>query len=133
MGALAWLSSARPSFRGLTTGRTKPRLLGLYVALSAEPSSFRSPAQRGNGDLMKAPIRPCAAGLALALFAGSAIAAPYGTIGGTEIFLGLLLIFWIGLPLLLLAALIWRWVCSFIASLRRPVPVIRAPDTDLMA
>jgi hypothetical protein len=82
---------------------------------------------------MKAPIRPLAAGLGLALLTGSASAAPHGGIGGTEILFGLLLVCWIGFPLLLLAALVWQVARSFIASLRRPLPVIRAPDTDLMA
>ena len=64
---------------------------------------------------------------------GSVIAAPQVAIGGTEILLGLLANCWIGFPLLLLVALVWQLVQSFIASLRRPLPVIRAPDTDLMA
>ena len=79
---------------------------------------------------MNARARPLAAGLGLALVSGSAFAAP---IGGTEIFLGLLVVCWIGFPLLLLVALVWQVARSFIASLRRPLPVIRSPDTDLMA
>ena len=81
---------------------------------------------------MKARARPCAAGVVLTLFTGSVIAAPQVVIGGTEILLGLLAICWIGFPLLLLVALVWQVVRSFIASLRRPLPVMRAPDTDLM-
>ena len=81
---------------------------------------------------MKARARPIATGLGLALFAGSVLAAPHSAIGGTEILLGLLGICWIGFPLLLLVALVWQVVRSFIASLRRPLPVMRAPDTDLM-
>ena len=61
---------------------------------------------------------------------GSAFAAP---IGGTEIFLGLLAICWVGFPLLLLGALAWESVRSLLASNRRPPPGIRAPDTDLLA
>ena len=79
---------------------------------------------------MKALARPLAAGLGLTLVSGSAIAAP---VGGTEILFGFLILCWIGFPLLLLVALVWQLVGSFIASLRRPLPVIRAPDTDLMA
>ena len=82
---------------------------------------------------MNSPTRPLAASLGLALFSGSVIAAPQIPIGGTEILLGLLAVCWIGFPLLLLIALVWQLVRSFIASLRRPLPVIRAPDTDLMA
>ena len=82
---------------------------------------------------MKARARPIAAGLGLGLFAGSVIAAPQVAIGGAEILLGLLAVCWIGFPLLLLVALAWQVARSFVASLRRPLPVIRAPDTDLMA
>jgi len=99
---------------------------------SAKPGFSNSPTQRVNGDQMKTPVRPLAACLVLALFASSAIAAPQGAIGGTDIVLGLLLICWIGFPLLLLVALFCQLARSFIASLRRPVPVIRAADTDLM-
>ncbi len=82
---------------------------------------------------MEVRARPLAGGVALVLFTGSVIAAPHSAIGATEIFLGLLAICWIGFPLLLLVALAWQLVGSFIASLKRPLPVIRAPDTDLMA
>ena len=82
---------------------------------------------------MKTRARPLAAGLGLALSAGSAFAAPHSAIGGTEIILGLLAICWIGFPLLLLLALVWQVSRSFIASFGRPLPVIRAPETDLMA
>ena len=82
---------------------------------------------------MSAQARLLAAGLGLGLFAGSVIAAPQVAISGADILLGLLAICWIGFPLLLLAALVWQLVRSFLASLRRPLPVIRAPDTDLMA
>ena len=78
---------------------------------------------------MKGSARPIAAGLVLAFFAGPVVAAP---IGVTEILLGLLAVCWIGFPMLLLVALVWQVVRSFIASLRRPLPVMRAPDTDLM-
>ena len=81
---------------------------------------------------MKARARPCAAGVAMTLFTGSVIAAPQVAIGGTDILLGLLAICWIGFPLLLLVALVWQVVRSFIESLRRSLPVMRAPDTDLM-
>ena len=81
---------------------------------------------------MKARARPFAAGLGLALSAGSVIAAPHSAIGGSEILLGLLGICWIGFPLLLLVALVWQAVSSFVASLKRPLPPILAPDTDLM-
>ena len=82
---------------------------------------------------MSARARTLAASLGLALFSGSVLAAPQVVIGGTEILLGLLAICWIGFPLLLLVALVWQLVRSSFASLRRPLPVIRAPDTDLMA
>lgn len=82
---------------------------------------------------MKARARPFAAGLGLTLSAGTVIAAPSGGIGASDLFIGLLAICWVGLPLLLLGALVWQLVRSLLASLRRPLPVIRAPDTDLMA
>ena len=82
---------------------------------------------------MKARARPIATGLGLALFAGSVLAAPHSAIGGTEILLGLLAVCWIGFPLLLLVALVWQFARSLFRSLRRPLPVMRAPDTDLMA
>ena len=74
-----------------------------------------------------------ATGLGLLLFTGSAIAAPRGVIGGSDILLGLLLLCWIGFPLLLLAALAVQAIRSLIASLKRPLRVVPAPDTDLMA
>ena len=82
---------------------------------------------------MKARARLLAAGFGLVILTGPAIAAPHAAIGGTEILLGLLLLCWIGFPLLLLVALAWQLVRSLIGSLRRPLPIIRAPDTDLMA
>jgi hypothetical protein len=72
------------------------------------------------------------AGLGLLLFTGSAFAAPAGAIGGTEILLGLLLLCWVGFPLLLLGALAVQAVRALIASLKRPLPVIPVADTDLM-
>ena len=72
-------------------------------------------------------------GLGLSLFAASAIAAPRNAVDGTDILLGLLLVCWVGFPLLLLLALAVQGVRSLIASLKRPMPVVRAPDTDLMA
>ena len=82
---------------------------------------------------MKAIARQLATGLGLAFFVSSAVAAPHLTISVTEILLGLLMVCWIGFPLLLLVALVWQLARSIIASLRRPLPVMRAPDTDLMA
>jgi hypothetical protein len=82
---------------------------------------------------MKAIARQLATGLGLAFFVSSAVAAPHLTISVTEILLGLLMVCWIGFPLLLLVALVWQLARSTIASLRRPLPVKRAPDTDLMA
>jgi len=81
---------------------------------------------------VKGSGRPIATGLLPAFFAGPVVAAPQIAIGSTEVILGLLAICWIGFPLLLLVALVWQLVRSSIASLRRPLPVMRAPDTDLM-
>ena len=82
---------------------------------------------------MNVAQRRSVAGLGLLLFTGSAIAAPSGAIGGMEILLGFLLLCWIGFPLLLLGALAVQAVRSLIATLKPPLPVIPAPDTDLMA
>ena len=82
---------------------------------------------------MKARARPCAAGVVLALSTGSVMAAPHIAVGAADIVLGLLAVCWVGFPMLLLLALVCQVIRSFIASLRRPLPVIRAPDTDLMA
>jgi hypothetical protein len=68
-----------------------------------------------------------------ALCTSSVMAASHGAIGGTRIFLGLLTVCWVGLPLLLLVALVWRLLRSLIASMERRLPAARAPDTDLMA
>ena len=100
------------------------------TACSLEGPSSDRPHSELTEVQMKARVRPLATGLGLALFTGSVMAAP---IGGTEILLGLLAICWIGFPLLLLVALVWQLARSTIASLRRPLPVMRAPDTDLMA
>jgi hypothetical protein len=48
------------------------------------------------------------------------------------VFITLLLFFWVGLPLLFLGAIVWELTRSWLASLRRPAPVIRVPDIDLM-
>ena len=100
------------------------------TACSLEGPSSDRPHSELTEVQMKAIARPLAAGLGLAFFAGSAVATP---IGGTEILLGLLAICWIGFPLLLLVALVWQLARSLFRSLRRPLPVMRAPDTDLMA
>jgi hypothetical protein len=81
---------------------------------------------------MNAWQRRSSAGFGLLLFTGSAFAAPLGAIGGTEILLGLLLLCWVGFPLLLLGALAVQAVRALIASLKRPLPVIPVADTDLM-
>ena len=128
-------AAGRPSSGGLTTGDPELRLL-----VRPESGPFEMPAEssdgsaeRAHGGQMKARAGPLVVGLGLAFFTGIAVAAPLPAIGGTEIFLGLLLLCWIGFPLLLLIALVWQLLRSLIASLRRPLPVIRAPDTDLMA
>jgi hypothetical protein len=82
---------------------------------------------------MNVPQRRSVTGLGLLLFTGSAIAAPHGVIGGTEILLGLLLLCWIGFPLLLLGALAVQAVRSLFATPEHPLPVIPSPDTDLTA
>ena len=82
---------------------------------------------------MNVAQRRSVAGLGMLLCTGSAIASPTGGIGGTEILLGLLLICWIGFPLLLLGALAVQAVRSLFATPKHPLPVIPAPDTDLTA
>jgi len=84
------------------------------------------------GRQMNAGQRRSTTGLGLLLSTGSAFAAPSGAIGGSEILLGLLLLCWVGFPLLLLGALAVQAVRSLIASLKRPLPVIPVADTDLM-
>ena len=81
---------------------------------------------------MNAAQRRSSTSLGLLLFTSSAFAAPSGPIGGTDLLLGLLLICWIGFPLLLLGALAVQAVRALIASLKRPLPVIPVADTDLM-
>ena len=80
---------------------------------------------------MDALQRRLGAGFGLLLCAGPALAGPGTAIDGTQILLGLLLLCWVGFPLLLLGALAVQAVRSLIASLKRPLPVVRAPDTDL--
>jgi hypothetical protein len=126
-------SKARRSERGAKSYLTQGVDHGQPETKTARPlegPSSDRPHSKPTEVQMKARARPFAAGLGLAFVAGSAVATP---IGGTEILLGLLAVCWIGLPVLLLAALVWQRVRSLISSLRRPLPVMRAPDTDLMA
>ena len=82
---------------------------------------------------MKRQIRRLTVGLFLLLATGFAVTAPRG-IQFTDVLLWtFLLIFWIGLPLLFVGALVWEAARTRIASLRRPIHLNRAPDTDLMA
>jgi hypothetical protein len=76
--------------------------------------------------------RILAAGPGFALSTTSAIATPHGAIGGAQIFLGLLLVCWVGFPLLLLGALSWQLTRSHVAFLRRSLPAKPAPDIDVM-
>jgi hypothetical protein len=68
----------------------------------------------------------------LLTLSGYAVAAAQRAITTTDVFLGFLLVCWIGLPALLVCALAWNWIHPFIASLRRPPPIVRTADTDLM-
>jgi len=54
-------------------------------------------------------------------------------LSATQILLGLLLVCWVGFPLLLLGALVWQLARSFAAFRKRRLPIVPAPDTDLMA
>ena len=68
----------------------------------------------------------------LLLLSGHALAAAQRVISTTDVFLTLLLVCWVGLPALLVCALAWSLLGSFVASLRRPAAIIRPPDTDLI-
>ena len=78
---------------------------------------------------MKTLVWRLTLGLALFCAAGLAVAAPRG-LQFADVLLNLLLIFWIGLPVLLVAALVWQFVRARIASFRQPAHIV--PDTDLM-
>ena len=68
----------------------------------------------------------------LLLLSGYAVAAAQRGISTTDVFLTFFLVCWIGLPALLVCALAWSLLGSFVASLRRSPPIIRTPDTDLI-
>ena len=67
----------------------------------------------------------------LLLLSGYAVAAQR-VISTMDVFWTFLLVCWVGLPALLVCALAWSLLGSFVASLRRSPPIIRAPDIDLM-
>ena len=69
----------------------------------------------------------------LLLLSGYAVAAGQRVISTTDVFLTFLLVCWVGLPALLVCALGWSLLASFLASLRPSPPIIRTSDTDLMA
>jgi hypothetical protein len=82
---------------------------------------------------MKKTVRRLGVGLGLLLLSGWAVAATQRAMGASDIFFALMLVFWVGLPVLFLCALAWELARPFIASFRRPTPPLRVPDTDLMA
>jgi hypothetical protein len=82
---------------------------------------------------MKKTVRRLGVGLGLLLLSGLAVAATQRAIGASDLFFALMLVFWVGLPVLFLCALAWQFIWPLIASFGRPAPPIRVPDTDLMA
>ena len=81
---------------------------------------------------MKKRLRLMAVGLTLLLLTGFAVTRPSG-IQLRDVIVAFMLVFWVGLPLLFFGAIAWGPARAWLASLRRPAPVIRVPDTDLMA
>jgi len=83
---------------------------------------------------MKKSNRRLSAGVAvLAALSGCAVFVVQGGIGAWDVFYGILLFFWVGLPVLVGIALVWAQARPFIASLRRPASSIGFADTDLLA
>ena len=82
---------------------------------------------------MKKTVRRLSVGLGLSLLSGWAVASTQRAIGASDIFFALMLVFWVGLPVLFLCALTWELFRLFIASFRRPAPALRVLDTDLIA
>ena len=60
----------------------------------------------------------------LLLLSEYAVAAAQRVISTTDIFFTFLLVCWVGLPALLVCALAWSLLGSFLASLRRSPPII---------
>ena len=82
---------------------------------------------------MMKTVQRLSVGLGLLLLSGWAVAATQRAIGTFDVFFGLMLVFWVGLPVLFLCGLAWELVRPFVASFRRSTPPLRVPDTDLMA
>ena len=82
---------------------------------------------------MKKTVQRLSVGLGLLLLSGWAVAATQRATGTLDIFFALMLVFWVGLPVLFLCGMAWELVRPFVTSFGRPAPPIRVPDTDFIS
>ena len=82
---------------------------------------------------MKKTLLQLGGAILLLTLSGHAFAAVQRAFSTIDFFWAFLLVCWVGMPALLVCALVWSLIGRFITSLRPTSPFIRPPDTDLMA
>ena len=75
-------------------------------------------------------LQPAAIGLGLTLSCQPVFAASQRAVGMTDVLLAVLLLCWVGFPLILMAALLWQLIGSFVTRRRQGSVRARVPDTD---